>query len=56
MMEFVAEFYKIMFPLMVLTLLPIIAAVVCFAIDTYIDFKYYQWNKEKRNNDNAASD
>ena len=56
MMEFVAEFYKIMFPLLALSLLPVFIAVVCFAIDTYIDFRYYQWNKEKRDNDNATSD
>ena len=53
MIALVSEFYKAMFPLLVLTIVPIIAAAVCFAIDTYIDFRYYQWNKENREKENS---
>ena len=53
MIELASEFYKFMFPLLLLVILPVVAAVVCFAIDTYIDFKYYKWNKEHHDKKNS---
>ena len=35
-------------PLTILISLPIIACVVCIVIDTWMQYKYYKWNKEIR--------
>lgn len=53
MISILAEFYQVFLPLFVLVLMPAIAAIVCFAIDTYIDFKYYKWNKEHHDKKNS---
>ena len=43
-------------PLMLLIMIPLIFCVVCIAIDTFVQFKYYLWNREEKKTEDRGDD